>query len=128
MEVYQGNGNNLLKNLGKGMIVSLISTFIILLIFSALLTYTNMNENTIAPVIMISTAISILIGSTIGNRKIRKNGLLNGAIIGGGYILILYLISSILNWNFSLNLQAIIMIIIGVVFGIIGGIVGVNLK
>lgn len=128
MEVYQGDGNKLLKNVGKGMLIALISTFIILLIFSALLTYTNINENTIAPVIMISTAISILIGSTIGNRKIRKNGLLNGAIIGGGYILTLYLISSILNWNFSLNLQSIIMVIIGIFFGIIGGIVGVNLK
>lgn len=128
MEVYQGSGNKLLKNVGKGMGIALISTFILLLIFSVMLTYTDVNENTIAPVIMVVTAISILIGSTIGNRKIKKNGLLNGAIIGGGYILILYLISSILNWNFSLNLQSMIMIVIGIVFGIIGGIVGVNLK
>ena len=128
MEVYQGAGNKLLKNIVKGMGIALISTFILLFIFSVLLTYTDINENTINPVIMISTAISILIGSTIGNRKIKKNGLLNGAIIGGGYILILYLISSILNWSFSLNLQSMIMIIIGIVFGILGGIVGVNLK
>ena len=128
MEIYQGNGNKLLKNVGKGMVIALISTFILLFIFSVLLTYTDINENTITPVIMIATGISILIGSTIGNRKLKKNGLLNGAIIGGGYILILYLISSILNWNFSFNLQSIIMTIIGVVFGIIGGIVGVNIK
>ncbi len=47
---------------------------------------------------------------------------------GGGYILILYLISSLLNVRFSLNMQSIIMIVVGVVFGILGGIIGVNRK
>lgn len=60
--------------------------------------------------------------------KIRKNGLLNGGLVGGAYILILYIISSLLNWKFSLNMQSIIMIIIGIVFGIFGGIIGVNKK
>ena len=58
----------------------------------------------------------------------QKNGILNGALVGGAYILILYFISSLLNWKFSLNLQSIIMIIVGIVFGILGGIVGVNRK
>lgn len=128
MENMQIKENKTLTNIIKGVGISLIATLILLIIFSILLTYTNIPENTINPVIMIITAISILMGSSLGNIKIRKNGLLNGAIIGGGYILTLYLISSILNWNFSLNLQSIIMVIIGIFFGIIGGIVGVNLK
>ena len=90
--------------------------------------YTNIQENVINPVIMILTAISILIGSSIGNAKIRKNGLINGGIIGGAYILIIYLISSILNWRFSLNVQSIIMIVVSIIFGILGGIIGVNKK
>ena len=60
--------------------------------------------------------------------KIRKNGLINGGIIGGAYILIIYLISSILNWKFGLEIQSIIMIVIGMIFGILGGIIGVNKK
>ena len=75
---------------------------------------------------MIITAISILVASSIENTKIKKNGLLNGGIIGGGYILIIYLVSSILNWKFTLNLQSIIMIVSAIVFGILGGIIGVN--
>ena len=77
---------------------------------------------------MIITAISIVIGSSIGSTKIKKNGLINGGIIGGSYILILYVVSSILNWKFSLNIQSIIMIITAVIFGILGGIIGVNKK
>ena len=60
--------------------------------------------------------------------KIRKNGLLNGGAIGGIYILILYLISSIWNWKFALNIQSLIMILAGIIFGVIGGIIGVNRK
>lgn len=126
MEVNQGVENKTMKNIAKGVGISLIATCIMLLIFSILLTYTNISENIIDTVIIIITAISILIGSSIGNLKIKKNGLLNGAMIGGFYILIIYLISSILNWRFSLNMQSLIMIIIGVVFGILGGIIGVN--
>jgi len=49
-------------------------------------------------------------------------------IIGGVYIFILYLISSILSTQFSLNMYSVIMMVIGIIAGAIGGIVGVNLK
>ena len=60
--------------------------------------------------------------------KIKKNGLLNGASIGGVYMIILYLISSIWNWEFKIGIQSLGIIGIGIIFGIIGGIVGVNKK
>lgn len=116
------------KSIAKGVGISIITTFILLIIFSILLTYTNISENTITPVIIIVTAISILMGSSIGNLKMQKNGILNGGTVGGIYIILLYLISSLLNWNFGLNLQSIIMITVGIIFGILGGIVGVNKK
>ena len=128
MENIKKSDSNLLANIAKGTLISLISTVIMLLIFSLILAFTNVQENTINPVIMIVTAISILIGSSIANIKIRKNGLVNGALIGACYILTIYLISSILNWKFSLNLQSIIMIVIAIIFGILGGIIGVNRK
>lgn len=128
MENLQIKENSVLKNIIKGVGISLITTVLLLLIFSIILTYTNIEENVINPVIMIITAISILIGSSIGNIKIKKNGLINGGLIGGIYILIIYLVSSILNWKFSLNLQSIIMIITAFIFGILGGIIGVNRK
>ena len=106
-----------INNIAKGVVIALLITFILLLIFAAILTYTQVEETIMNPVIIVITAISILIGSSIGNIKIKKNGLINGALIGGIYIFTIYLISSILNWRFGLNLQSIIMIIIGMIFG-----------
>ena len=112
----------------KGVGVSLLVTILLLLIFSEILTYTNLQENLINPVIIIITAISILIGSTIQINKIKKNGILNGMFIGMIYMITIYFISSILNWKFNLNIQSLIMIFVGIIFGMIGGIIGVNKK
>ena len=126
MEINQVKENKMIKNIAKGVGISFISTCIMLLIFAILLTYTSIEENIMDSVIIIITAISILIGSSIGNVNIKRNGLITGAIVGGSYILIIYLISSILNWRFSLNVKSIIMIVVGIAFGILGGIIGVN--
>ena len=120
------NGN--LIAILKGIGVSVIITLVMLFIFATVLTYTNVEESTIPAVIIVITAISLLIGSTTASRKIRKNGAINGAIIGGTYLLIIYTISSIAIGSFNINLKSIIMIVAGVIFGILGGIVGVNTK
>ena len=117
-----------INQIAKGVGIALVSTFILLLLLAGLLTYTQISETIMNPVIIIITAISILIGSSIGNIKIKKNGLVNGALIGGIYMLTIYLSSSILNWKFGLEIQSIIMIVVGMAFGILGGIIGVNKK
>lgn len=128
MEKMQVKENNTISRIVKGIGISLAITIISLIIFAIILTYTSVGENVIKPVTMLITAISILIGSSIENTKIKKNGLMNGAIIGLFYTLVIYIMSSILNWKFSINAQSIIMAIIGIVFGILGGIIGVNKK
>ncbi len=120
--------NNNLKGVIKGVIISYIFTIVMCLIYAIVLTYTNVQENTIPPVIIVITAISIFIGSTIGNYKIQKNGLLNGALVGLIYIVTIYLISSILNGYFTLNIASVIMIVLSILFGILGGIIAVNRK
>jgi len=115
-----------MANIIKGVIISIIFTLIFLLVFSIILTYTNLSEDFIAPVIIVITAISIFIGSSIGNIKMKKNGMLNGALVGGIYLLSIYLLSSIINQDFSLSMQSIIIIIAGMICGMFGGIIGVN--
>ena len=86
------------------------------------------NKRGLTDVIIIATIISILIGSSISTIKIKKNGILNGGIIGCIYILGIYLVSSVAQVGFALNMYSIIMIILSILAGMIGGIVGVNIK
>ena len=121
------NSKNIFRIL-KGSIFAIILSLILLLIYAMLLTYTELSESTMVPVIITITGISILIGSTISTIKIRKNGLLNGSLVGLIYVITLYLASSICLTGFLLTLNSFIMLIVGVVTGMIGGIIGVNLN
>ena len=121
------NGNNI-KKVIKGSAFSIIITLIELLIYSIILSYTSVSESTIPTIVIIITAISILIGSTISTSNIKKNGIINGMFVGLIYIAIIYLLSSIVTGNFLLNITSIIMIITSVLTGALGGIIGVNKK
>lgn len=123
--------NEMQKNLIrviKGSIVATIITIICLFLFAAILTYTTVQETMITPVVIIITAISILIGSSISTLKIKKNGLINGALVGFVYIITIYLISSMTGSGFSCNMNTIIMMASAIIAGMLGGIIGVNLN
>lgn len=126
MEIFENK--NPIIGIIKGTLISFLVTLISLTVFSVLLVYTDLSEDTIKPVIITVTGISILIGSSIGTRKIRKNGLITGGGIGAIYILIIFCISSIMNSSFSLSPISAIMIGVGIVGGVLGGIIGVNTK
>lgn len=112
----------------KGSIFSIIISLILLLIFAILLCYTNLSENSIKPTILVITGVGILIGSMISAKKIRKNGLINGGMVGVVYIIILYMVSSLTITNFSITINSLTMLIVAIITGMIGGIIGINLK
>lgn len=116
------------KVLLKSIILAMIISLILLFILSVVLAVTSVKENIMSFAIIFISAISILVGAFFSANKIKEKGIIYGAIIGLLYMIILYFISSVVNWNFSLTLEAIIMTIIGIVGGAIGGILGVNLK
>ena len=124
------NKNELKQNIiriGKGSVISILITLALLFLFSIILTFTTVNENTIMPVVIIITSVSILIGSSISTLKIKKKGMINGGIVGLIYIVTIYVLSSISGAGFSLGLNSIIMAISAIIAGMIGGIIGVNL-
>ena len=112
----------------KGTVISIILSPILLTIYAALLSYTSISESTIVPVIITITGISILIGSSISSMHIKKQGMLNGALVGLVYMLTIYILSSIFLSSFEININSIIMISVGIVTGMIGGVIGVNMK
>lgn len=123
--------NEVTKNLlriVKGSVLAMIVSIISLFIFALLLTYTSLSENTIFPVVLTITGVSILVGSSMSSMKIKKNGLINGGAVGLIYILILYLASSLCFTGFQITGNSLIMLLVGTLTGILGGIIGVNFK
>ena len=126
--IYDKWENEKIINVLKGTIIALVITLITIFTFAVLLIYTDISEKIIPISIITLTFISILIGTIIGTRNISKNGMLCGGIVGGVYVAFLYLISSIINTGFAVNMYSILMVVSGFLAGIIGGIIGVNIK
>ena len=105
------NLNNNIVKVIKGSIIAFLISIMLLFIFASLLVYTNIQENTIKPVVIIISIISILVGSSLSSIKIKRKGIVNGALVGTIYIMVIYILSSICFVGFELNLESIIMII-----------------
>jgi len=116
------------KNIFWGVLFSYITTIIFILVLSIFLCYTNLNENIVECSLVFIAVFSVLLGSFRSLTKIREKGLVYGTIIGSAYIVLLYLISSIISNDFSIGFGSIIMIVLGIISGMLGGILGVNLK
>lgn len=120
--------NNNLIRIIKGSLFSIVISLVLLLIYACLLSFTNISETTIIPVVIIISGVSILIGSSISSFKIKKQGMLNGTLVGLIYMLLIYILSSIFITGFGVDISSIIMILVGMITGMIGGIIGVNIK
>ena len=120
-------GVYLIKLFSKSIILAMCLTLIMIFILSFLVSTTELRENIINPTVIFISALSILIGSFSASKKIKKRGIIIGAIVGITYMVIMYLISSIINMNFSITINSLIMIVFGILGGTIGGILGVNI-
>ena len=114
------NNDNTFMKIVKGILMSFLITLLCIFIFSVILTYSNVSESVIPIVIIIITLISIFTSTIICIKKVQKNGLIYSAIIGGTYVILLYLLSSMLNTGFGVNIYSLLMIILGIISGIIG--------
>ena len=74
----------------------------------------------IAPKNITITGMNILIGSTISTKKIKKNGLINGGIVGLVYIIFLYIVSSMCLVGFTPSMNSLIMLGVGIITGMVG--------
>lgn len=124
----RSNKNSNFINVARGSIIAITITLVCLVIFSVILVNTEVAESTINPVIILVTAVSIFVGSIMSVSRISKRGIINGGIVGMIYFLAIYILSGIVNSNFSINISGIILIICGILAGMLGGIVGVNIK
>ena len=125
--VSKEKNNNIIKVI-KGSAIAIILTTIFLSIYALLLSTTDISETTMVPVVWVVTGISILIGSSMSTVSIKNKGMLNGLLVGLIYMVVLYIISSMMIVGLEFNTNSIIMILIGAVAGMVGGIIGVNIR
>lgn len=125
--ITKDKDSNIIKII-KGSIISIIISLLFLTVYAILLSTTNISEDSMETIVIIISGISILIGSSLSTKRLKKQGMINGGIVGLIYMMFLYILSSIILMNFKMNLNTIIMLATGILAGMIGGIIGINMK
>lgn len=112
----------------KGLLVSYIITIPAFMLFALILANTDFPQRLTTPAVVVTTLVSVLTAGAISTKGIRNRGWLNGSIVGLIYMIILYVLSSLVYNDFSIDKYVVTMTIIGILAGAIGGIVGINAK
>lgn len=115
-----------MKTFLKSLLLSIIISLGLILILSVLMSKTNISDNLLEPMVIGIVTFSLLIGAFCMSRTKKEKGIIYGSLLGATYILILYLLSSLITLDFSISIASLIFIILGILGGAIGGIIGVN--
>lgn len=112
----------------KGIGFSYLVTIPLFAVFSFIISRMEFPDRFINTAVLVTTIISILIAGILTSINLKTRGWANGAVVGLIYMLILYIVSSIVYGSFPFNRYVLTMVFIGTVTGAIGGIVGINMK
>jgi putative membrane protein (TIGR04086 family) len=112
----------------KASVFAYIITAVIFIVSALLLTYTDVQENTIKIMSFFSAFISSLVCGGIIASGMEKRGILWGALGGALYVIILMALFYISGKNTSFTSGNIVSIIISLLGGALGGIFGINAK
>ena len=107
--------------------ISLVVTFILVIIFALFIKWFNWSDAVILPVHIFIKITSLALGVFIATKDSR-GGILKGSIIGFIYTTICFLIFSLLAKSFEINLSLLYDYLLCVISGIILGIICVNIR
>lgn len=118
---------NIVISVLSGTIVAISTTLVLILLFALLIRFFNINDNWIFPTNQIIKIISMFVGGFVFLKKHNKNGFLKGVFMGMVYYILSYIIFSILQGGFYLNISNFYDLVLTTLMGGLVGIIVVNL-
>lgn len=111
----------------KGVIFSLIISVLTVIVFAIIVKFANLSSKTVEIVNIALKIISILTGTLLAVGSGRQ-GLFKGGIIGLLFVLVSYLVFSLINGSFSVNPLTVFDVIFCLVAGLLSGVFAVNVR
>jgi len=112
----------------KGTSIAYAITLLVFIVYSMLLTYTDMTEENLSTVVMITVVISVLVSGFDTAKGVKSRGLIWGLIAGLVYSGIMIIVGFCVVPDYKLSTTSLINLILGLAGGGFGGIIGINFK
>jgi len=112
----------MVKGIGKGVLYAVIVTLLFILSFSFVVQICGLANGVIKPVMQVVKVISIFIAVAIAIKSIKNQAWLFGGLIGLLYMVVTFLIFSMLDGKFVIDFTALSDLLFGVLAGVISAI------
>lgn len=111
----------------KGLILSLIVSFALILLFAVVIKLTNLSDGWIVPINLVIKALSVAVGVIIYTKS-RCGGFKKGFILAICYTTLAFVVFSAISGGFSFGWEILLDYAFTAVVGIIVGVIRVNTK
>lgn len=111
----------------KGILFSIVLSILLVIIFAAIVKFANLSSKAVQIVNIALKIISIFFGTLLAIGSGRQ-GLFKGCIIGLFFVLISYLVFSLINGSFSSNPLTAFDVIFSLIAGLLSGVFTVNVR
>jgi|GEM_PF-311278 len=124
----EGSQSNTYMVMLKSLLVCLIISFVMILLYALILSFTSISDASMSKVTQSIMIISVAISSAYGSKRTRRRGWLFGSVLGAVFAILLIPFGMALGQEFTMDIYLIAKLLVSAVVGAIGGIIGVNLN
>ena len=118
---------NLFISILKGAVVSVAITLVLILAFALVIKFFNISDNFIFPINQVIKVISLFFGIMIVLKGSKEKGLVKGILLGLVYFILSFVIFSILQGSFNLQMSNVYDLLLTSLMGGILGLIGVHI-
>ena len=111
----------------KTVAASFLITLILMALLAFLVCFTPLPEEAVTPCVYVLNYISVFLSGLFSAAKGKRRGFLTGALAGGIYMMLLYVLGFLLFGGIEFTRGVAMQIVYCVLTGMAGGIVGINL-
>ena len=97
----------MVKSICKGVLCAVVATLLFILGFGLIVQLTGISNNVITPVMQVVKAICIFVAVAIALKPAKSKGWLYGALVGILYMVLTFIIFSMIDGHFTIGLNAI---------------------
>lgn len=127
MQITKTNSNRLVQMI-LDIFLGYVLTFIFIIVYSIILTYTNVNDTYIVFVTLLATIISVVYVGYRFARNAESGGMLWGIFGGVFYSLIFIIFGFLVSDTYNFDKKLALVLVFSVIAGALGGIIGINSK
>ncbi len=113
----------MVKSICKGVLTAVVITLLFILGFALVVQLAGLNNNVITPVMQVVKVICIFVAVAIAIKPAKRKGWLYGALVGLLYMILTFLIFSLIDGKFNVGLNAFSDLLFQSLVGLVSGVI-----